>query len=267
MPLKRRNSGALPELFNNKGSVWLAVPMKLSRRRFSALTLGSLALGSLAEACTPRQAADSKLVFWTMQLQPTFTDFIGERLAVFTAETGIVVQWVDVPWADMESKILTAMAANNAPDLANLNPSFAAKLAERNTLLDVWPCLSDRDRDAYAYYPRLWQANQWQNTTFGIPWYVTTDITFYNQPLLEAAGLSQPPRTFIELAQAAAQIKAATGKYAFLLTMDGSQVLEAMVQMGLELLNTEGSVAYATPAAEAIFQYWVDLFQNGLITP
>jgi putative chitobiose transport system substrate-binding protein len=45
------------------------------------------------------------------------------------------VRWVDIPWADMQSKILTAVAAGTAPDVVNLNPDFAAQLASKNAWL------------------------------------------------------------------------------------------------------------------------------------
>jgi len=49
----------------------------------------------------------------------------------FEAENpDVKVNWVDVPWSAMESKILTA--AKTAPDVVNLNPNFASRLATRN---------------------------------------------------------------------------------------------------------------------------------------
>jgi len=37
-------------------------------------------------------------------------------------KSGVKVNWVDVPWSAMETKILTAVSAKTAPDVVNLNP-------------------------------------------------------------------------------------------------------------------------------------------------
>jgi len=53
-----------------------------------------------------------EIEFWTMQLQPQFTDYFKNLIATFEAENpDVKVNWVDVPWSAMESKILTAVSA------------------------------------------------------------------------------------------------------------------------------------------------------------
>ncbi len=61
--------------------------------------------------------------FWTMQLQPQFTDYFKSLITSFESQnSGIKINWVDVPWAAMENKILTAVSAKTPPDVVNLNP-------------------------------------------------------------------------------------------------------------------------------------------------
>jgi ABC-type glycerol-3-phosphate transport system substrate-binding protein len=70
-----------------------------------------------------------------MQLKPSFNEYMAALISKFTAENPTAeVEWVDVPWADMEQKILSAIASGTAPDIANLNPQFATKLAEKEAL-------------------------------------------------------------------------------------------------------------------------------------
>ncbi len=210
----------------------------------------------------------NQITFWTMQLKPTFESFMNAAIARFTSERpGVQVEWVDVPWSEMETKLLSAYAANTAPDVANLNPQFAAKLAQKNGLLDLGRAITDSERA--FYFPNLWKANQLDGLTFGLPWYVATDVTIYNRDLFRRAGLdaNRPPKTYAELATMAAQIKQKTGKYAFLLTMDGSQVLEAMVQMGMKLVTATGKAAFNDGVGKAAFAYWVDLYTKQLVPP
>jgi putative chitobiose transport system substrate-binding protein len=202
-----------------------------------------------------------------MQLQPKFNDYFKDAIATFeTANPGIKVHWVDVPWSAMSGKIQAAMGAKTAPDVVNLNPDFAIQLAAKNAWLDLNPVLTKgENRD---YLPSIWQAGTLDGKAFSFPWYLTTNVTIYNQELLTKAGVAKPPTTYQELAQAAKQIKEKTGKYAFFTTFvpeDSNDVLDSMVQMGVQLVDKQGKAAFNTPAGRAAFQYWVDLYTQGLL--
>ncbi|WP_017325049.1 ABC transporter substrate-binding protein [Synechococcus sp. PCC 7336] len=240
--------------------------MPLSRRQFLSAS-AAFTLGACAAATSPTGGnSNNELTFWTMQLKPTFNEYMAALVAQFEQQhPGVTVQWVDVPWGEMKDKILTAIAARTGPDVVNLNPQFATKLAEKDALVDLGQLVGAENRA--NYFPNLWKANQLGETTFGLPWYVATDIAAYNRDLFARAGLDpdKPPQTYEELASAATQIASNTDKLAFLLTMDGSQVLESMVQMGLQLLAPDGRAAFDSAAGRAAFGYWVDLFQQGVV--
>lgn len=221
--------------------------------------------------CQPASPPPSgqEIEFWTMQLQPQFTNYFTELISQFEAENpGVKVRWVDVPWEAMESKILTAVSAKTAPDVVNLNPGFASQLAARNAWLDLNSKISPETQQQYL--PKIWQASTLDGKSFGLPWYLTARVTIYNQELFQQAGIQQPPKTYGELKKIAGQIKQKTGKYAFFVTFspgDSGEVLESLVQMGVQLVDEEGKAAFDTPEGIAAFQYWVDLYQQGLLPP
>lgn len=208
-----------------------------------------------------------EIEFWTMQLKPEFEDYFNQLIAQFEQENpSLKVRWVDVPWTDMERKILTAVSAKTAPDVVNLNPSFAAQLAQRNAWLELDGKVAPDVRQSYL--ANIWKASTLDSKSFGIPWYLTTRVTIYNTELFRQAGIAKSPTSYAELAQVAKQIKDKTGKYAFFATIvpeDSGEVLESFVQMGVTLVDAEGKAAFNTPKGKAAFQYWVDLYKNGLI--
>jgi putative chitobiose transport system substrate-binding protein len=213
-------------------------------------------------------AAGAKEVeFWTMQLQPEFTDFFNQLIAKFEQENpGIKVRWVDVPWQAMESKILTSVSAKTAPDVVNLNPDFSSRLASRNAWLELDDKVTPEVQQLYL--KNIWQANSLNGKTFALPWYLTTRVTIYNSDLFKKAGVAKPPATYEELVQVAKQIKAKTGKYAFFITFvpgDSTEVLQSFVQKGVNLLDADGKAAFNTPQGKAVFQYWVDFYKQGLL--
>ncbi|MDY6937370.1 MAG: sugar ABC transporter substrate-binding protein [Cyanobacteriota bacterium] len=242
--------------------------LKCLQRWALGLFLG-MAIAGLASCAFggDRTSENSSIEFWTMQLQPQFTEYFDDAIANFEADRPPTrITWVDVPWSAMERKILASVSARTAPDVVNLNPNFASLLAGRNAWLDLQATVPEVARE--LYWSNLWQASVLGDRTFGIPWYVTTRITIYNTDLLRAAGIETPPTTYAELADFARQVKEKTGKYAFFATVvpeDSGEVLESLVQMGMELIDANGQAAFNTPEGKAAFGYWVDLYQQELL--
>jgi putative chitobiose transport system substrate-binding protein len=237
-----------------------------TRRQFFTYSGLSIFSAALASCGSSQTSGSGQIEFWTMQLQPKFTDYFQKAIAQFEqANPGLKVKWVDVPWSGMESKILAAMQAKTAPDVVNLNPDFASQLAAKNAWLELDDKVGEASKD---YVPGMWKANGLGGKTFGLPWYITTNITIYNQDLLKKAGLTAAPKTYQELAVAAKQIKEKTGKYAFFVTLlaeDANDVLESLVQMGVNLVDGEGKAAFNSAEGKAAFQYWVDLYKQNLL--
>jgi len=204
-----------------------------------------------------------------MQLQPKFTNYFNALIAEFEAQhPGVSVRWVDVPWTAMQSKILTAVSARTAPDVVNLNPDFASQLAARNAWLNLNDYVPPAVRQTYL--PKIWEATTLDGQSFAVPWYLTSRVTIYNQELLKAAGVTTPPQTYAELATVAKAVKENTGKYAFFITMvpeDSAELMESMVQMGVTLVDAQGRAAFNSPEGKAAFQYWLDLYRQGLLPP
>ena len=132
-------------------------------------------------------AAPRTLVFWTMQLAPFHNDYVAGLIARFEAlHPGVRVKWVDVPWAEMERKVLASIAAGTAPDVVNLNPQFSSRLAELGALADPRPHLSANEINAFL--PPAWAANQLGAVPFALPWYLSTTVLLYRRDLLRQAA-------------------------------------------------------------------------------
>jgi len=249
--------------------------IKINWKKFGIFTLCGLLLswmiscsgGPSGSSSNQQTGGTQQVEFWTMQLQPKFTDYFNQLIATFEQQNqNIKVRWVDVPWSDMERKILTAVSAKTAPDVVNLNPGFASQLAQRNAWLELDTKVPQEVRQQYL--PNIWSANTLNGKTFGLPWYLTARVLIYNNDLLKQAGVTKPPATYTELAQVAKQVKDKTGKYAFFATLvpeDSAEVLESFVQMGVKLVDDQGNAAFNTPAGKAAFQYWVDLYKSELL--
>jgi multiple sugar transport system substrate-binding protein len=111
-------------------------------------------------------------------------------------------------WNDVDAKVKAMVDAGQAPDMAQIGAyaDYAAKdlLYPADDLLSI-PVQAD-------FVARLAEAGQVNGAQYGIPFAASTRLLFYNKTLFADAGLT-PPKTWKELAAAAAALKADGVKY------------------------------------------------------
>jgi putative chitobiose transport system substrate-binding protein len=159
--------------------------------------------------------------------------------------------------------------SKNAPDLINMNPSFASTLASRGALIDLREYINSDQLDVYL--KESWAASALKENIFGIPWYITSSITVYNTELLADAGINADniPKTYEELGVLAEKIKEKTGKYAFMpnLTEDG-HMLKIFNKYDVPIISDDRTKAlFNTLKAQEILSFWVDLYEKKHIPP
>ena len=250
----------------------LGRPRRAGRRAPGWLLL--LPLLVLPAGCAPstsppaqHSGGSRRITVWTLDLAPRFSPYMtGVIRAWEQRHPGVTVRWIDVPWSSVERKLLAAVFARTAPDLVNLNPPFAANLASKGGLLDLGSVLPAGA--SAAYLPRIWEAGRQGDRQFAIPWYLTSRVTLANRRLLQQAGYGAPPRRWQEVPAYAEAVKRRTGRYALFVTVvpeDSAELLESMVQMGVQLLDGRQRAAFNSPEGRRAFAFWTDLYRRGLL--
>ena len=251
--------------------------MGLGRRRLLtglAASAGSALLAGGLASCRQRgpgaesgTAGARVLNVWTLDLAPRFNGYMQAVISRWErANPGITVRWTDVPWGSVERKLLAAVFARTAPDLVNLNPPFAANLASKQGLLDLAPLLPAGA--AATYLPRIWDAGMQDGQQFALPWYLTARITMANRALLQRADVAAPPTRWDQLPAYAEAIRRRTGRYALFMTVvpdDSAELLETLVQQGVQLLDRERRAAFHSEAGRQAFAFWSELYRRGLL--
>ncbi|MDQ7820759.1 MAG: sugar ABC transporter substrate-binding protein [Armatimonadota bacterium] len=204
------------------------------------------------------------LEFWTISLQPFFTDYVtGLVRAYEAAHPGVEIRWVDVQIQAIEQKLLAAVAGGVAPDVVNLNMEFAARLAARGALVDMDGAVPAQERE--KYFDGLWASTRVRGRSYGIPWYIAPPVLIYNVDLFRRAGLDplEPPGTEGEMVAAAIRIKDRTGVYGFMPLVDGTRLIHRFLENGLPVLSPDGRRAvFNSPAHVAYLQQYVRLFRE-----
>lgn len=232
------------------------------RRRTLALLLTLIMAFTIG--CRASAAPQATLEFWTISLQPFFTDYIKSMIAAYErANPEVKINWVDVQLQAIEQKLLAAIAGGVPPDVVNLNVEFTVRIAEKNALLDLDAAVPAEERA--KYFEGLWTSARFKGRTYGIPWYIAPPVLMYNTELFKRAGLNplDPPSSEDEMVDAARQIKDRGQVYGFMPLVDGTRLMHRFLENGLPILSADGKRAvFNSPTHVAYLQRYLELFKR-----
>jgi multiple sugar transport system substrate-binding protein len=239
----------------------------------AALTLAGCGLGSSEESSSgaqPTVDANAKVTgevsFQTWALKPKFTSYVEGVIKAFEAKyPGTKVTWLDQPGDGYDKKVLSQASAGQLPDVTNLPPEFALPLAKQSLLLDVAAADPAVKTD---YVEGGVTAYQYQGLegTFGYPWYLNTDIDYWNATKFAAAGLDakNPPKTFDELLAAAKVVHDKSGGKEYL--MSRLPGIEDFTNAGVKILSDDGKkFTFNSPEAVALLDKYADAYKFGYL--
>lgn len=217
-------------------------------------------------ACTSAQKESDKieLEFWTLQLS-SLSDYIEARINEYeNLHPNVKIIWQDVPFKEGEKRALAASLSKKVPDVINLNPTFSSTLASKKALVNFNDYITEEQKETYL--PASLEACTIGDFLFGVPWYITSSITIYNENELKEAGIDNPPATFDELIKIMPVIKEKFRHYAYIPTLaEGNYFLKILVKNGVQIVSKKGKSIYDSPKGIKTLEQWVQLFNNDLI--
>lgn len=158
---------------------------------------------------------------------------------------------------------LAQLAAGENPDIMQLEVALVARVAESGALMDLSPYFAGEGADAFDSFFEVFrnQIAREDGRVFAIPFNNSNPVLYYNVDLFEEHGF-EPPRTYPELAELAAQIVATTGVQA--IQFDAFPwVLEGAVwSNGGEMVGERG-LRLNEPEAVEVIQLWTDIIRAG----
>ncbi|MDX6292391.1 MAG: putative chitobiose transport system substrate-binding protein [Kribbellaceae bacterium] len=238
----------------------------------AALTLASCGLGSSGNSAGSKPTVDAstqvtgEVSFQTWALKPKFTSYVEGVISAFEKKyPGTKVTWLDQPGDGYDKKVLSQASAGQLPDVVNLPPDFALPLVKQDMLLDVGaadPKLTTEyvagGVDAYKY--------QGKDGIFGYPWYLNTDIDYWNATKFAAVGLDakNPPKTFDELLAAAKVMHDKSGGKEYL--MSRLPGIGDFTNAGVKIISDDGkSFVFNTPEAAALLDKYRAAYEAGYL--
>lgn len=240
----------------------------------AAMALAGCATGGTSAGSGSAGPIDTKgqlsgtIQFQTWSLKnATFTPYFNDIIKSFEKEhPKVKIQWIDQPGDGYQDKILSQANANTLPDVVNLPPDIAFPLAQAGKLVD----LNAADPSlAKTYVPGAWKSYSYPGITgtFGLPWYLGTDLAWWNEAALKQYGVDTTalPTTQEQLIQLAIKVgKASGGKMPVVSAMPG---LEELASDGVQILNSKGDFDFNTAKAAALLDQYKAVYNAGGMPP
>lgn len=237
----------------------------------STAVVGIAAVAALAlSACTGGGSTASEgggdvsgeITFQTWSLKnEKFTPYFEDVIAAFEDENpGTKVKWIDQPGDGYEDKILQQAESGELPDVINLPPEYAYSLASADQLLDLGSA-SDLIDD---YVPGGVSAYEYDGLegSFAFPWYLGTELNYWNKALLAKGGITEAPATFDDTLDAAEKLAAAgVPMFSSVPSPKTLQIVGAAPD-----IFKDGEFVFNTPEAAAIVDRYAELYEDGAIT-
>ena len=240
----------------------------------AALTLAGCSSGESKESSTGAESGGAEgsvpstpITFQTWSLKnDTFTPYFESVIAdCEAAHPGMKVNWIDQPGEGYEDKVLQQAESGELPDVVNLPPEYAYTLSKAGMLQN----LEDVSKVLDEYIPGGVGAYEFQGVDgkFGFPWYLGTEVNYWNTEMLEKGGVKDIPKTIWETLDVAAEL--AKDGIITIPDVPSPKSLVIYLSEGDEHfeLYKDGKFDFATPEAIKLVERWAEVYKDGGVSP
>ena len=177
-------------------------------------------------------------------------------------------------YTDLGKSVLTGIAANQPPDVAQCIETDAAKYNSSKALAELTPYINAADglsaADLKDIFPVMLDAAKIKGTYYQFPFNKSTTVLYYNQDMFSAKGITNPPTTWGEFFSDASKLadpsKGVTGiegptldTFLSMLYEYGGQLYDNPVKPTKALVNS--------PAGIKAMTLWSDAIKSGAAKP
>lgn len=165
------------------------------------------------------------------------------------------------------AKMLDAVKAGNAPCVASVEYQELPTFVLQGALVNIKQYAS---ADQHLFVPWQWQQGVFNGGVYAVPQASGPMGLFYNKKVWSAAGVTSPPKTWVQFGYDAAKIHAKNPKdYITSFEAPNSAWFTALAwQAGTNWFGTKGNswtVNIDNPATSMVAEYWYQLVKHGLV--
>ena len=230
---------------------------------FTTVSAGALMLAASA------QAQQVTLEFWdNQQTESGLSQFQQEAVDRFMQENpDIKVEVTTIPYPEYQQRLLTAVQGGNAPDVATLDQIWVGAFAQAGAIADLTEQAEAAGISRDQFFGGAWDSAVFDDRLYGMPFNVDVwQFSFYNNALLQAAGVDPSELATFEGLRAAAEKLTGDGKFGVGLFGHRGEDTVVVVNSfifsnGGRVLADDGSCALSQPEAVEAMAYLQDLAQ------
>lgn len=187
-----------------------------------------------------------------------------EVIASYEEQTGVKVNFEQIPWANRDQKVLTALAANNGPDVFYVIPDQMPQYADEGMLLELDPYLEGFDIDDFVDTALV--STTWKDKLYGLPILQEAYTYLYNVDVIKAIGEDPEnlPETWGEFENWAEKAKD-KGFYATSFQGGGSMngtLYPFLWQAGGDVITADNEVLINNEAGVEAFEFINKMYTN-----
>jgi multiple sugar transport system substrate-binding protein len=236
-----------------------------------------LTISLLIYGCNSQTRKDNgviHLTLWQGINPPVNRDVFNKLVDKFNqAHPDIYVESIFAGTSDQQMpKVLTAIVGDVPPDILFFYPQVTGQMVDLDAILpldDWWENLPIKSE----IIPNLQEEMELNGHTWSIPLYTSNIGVFYRPKLFEAAGITQPPKTWSEFRQVAKKLTIDKNgdkrpeQYGIVLPLGKGEWtvfcwLPFLWSAGGEI-TTNNHPNLNNPQAIAALQFWQDLLKDG----
>jgi multiple sugar transport system substrate-binding protein len=203
---------------------------------------------------------------------PEVTALAGLISSFEASHPGTKVESVSVAYNDFRSKLFTAIAGGESPDIARVDIIWTPELAEMGALASLDDSMPNFKELSADLFPGPLSTNLWAGHYYGLPMDTNTKVWIYNKDLYIGAGITAAPTSMDEVAAQCKQFKAKyPDKYYF--ATDGMfawVTLPWVWSFGGSI--TDAEITKATgylngPDTVAAYEFLLKMYKDGCLSP
>lgn len=229
------------------------------RSGFLAITVALLVL-------TMASAQPVEITVWHMEQPPNRVQRFEELANEFNAANpGFRVIMRVQAWDEVYKRLAAAAAAGRQPDLLFVIPDFSFAVKGLNLGVPVTDLVNELN-DKHTFIPAALEPYLRDGEYWAVPLYGMVQVLWYRKDLFAEAGITEAPRTWDELVEAARKLTVG-GRHGIAVpagrNLASDQVIYSiMMSSGAkDLFDAECNVTFNTPENVRAFQLYADLLR------
>ncbi|MFF2184718.1 extracellular solute-binding protein [Streptomyces sp. NPDC058155] len=175
--------------------------MNRSRIRYAltALPVLALTLTACGGGGVAKSDSDNKLTIWMMTGGPGDNPLIKEATAQFKKDHPDIDVDIEIQqWDGVATKITTALASGNPPDIVEMGNTQTPLQTYSGGLADLTGSKKSFE-GSEDWLTGLSGPSEYDGKLYAVPLYGGTKVVMYNKKMFADAGITTPPKTLAEL--------------------------------------------------------------------